>query len=130
MAAGADLARVSYFQMGSKDDPIPFRVPEHADELGRRIAEKQAALVVIDPLIEFIDGSLDTHRSHAVRQAFASINHVAELIGLRTDFIYRLAREGRIPHLRFGRVLRFRSEAIDQWLREQEQTFTSRRNHP
>jgi excisionase family DNA binding protein len=31
---------------------------------------------------------------------------VAQILGMRTDFIYRLAREGRIPHLRFGRTLR------------------------
>jgi excisionase family DNA binding protein len=44
---------------------------------------------------------------------------VVELLGMRTDFIYRLAREDRIPHLRFGRTLRFRSEAIVRWLEEQ-----------
>ena len=53
---------------------------------------------------------------------------VAEQLRMRVDFIYRLAREGRIPHLRFGRTLRFRAEAIDQWLQEQEQTNGSRRN--
>ena len=47
---------------------------------------------------------------------------VAERLGMTTDFIYRLAREGRIPHLRFGRSLRFRSEAITRWLEEQEQS--------
>ena len=41
MAAGADLSRVSIFQMGSKDEPVPFRVPQDADELGRRVAEKR-----------------------------------------------------------------------------------------
>jgi putative DNA primase/helicase len=61
MAAGADLARVSIFQMGSKDEPVPFRVPQDADELGRRVNEKNAALVVIDPLMEFIDGKVDSH---------------------------------------------------------------------
>jgi excisionase family DNA binding protein len=55
------------------------------------------------------------------------VEDVAELVGMRTDFIYKLAREGRIPHLRFGRTLRFRAEAIDQWLREQEQTNGNRR---
>jgi excisionase family DNA binding protein len=45
---------------------------------------------------------------------------VAQILGMRTDFIYRLAREGRIPHLRFGRTLRFRAEAIETWLEEQE----------
>jgi excisionase family DNA binding protein len=45
---------------------------------------------------------------------------VAQILGMRTDFLYRLAREGRIPHLRFGRTLRFRAEAIETWLEEQE----------
>jgi excisionase family DNA binding protein len=45
---------------------------------------------------------------------------VAELIGMRTDFIYALARRGEIPHLKFGRTLRFRAEAIEEWLRATE----------
>ena len=77
MAAGADLSRVSIFQMGSKDEPVPFRVPQDAAELGRRVAEKQAALVVIDPLMEFIDGKVDSHKSHPVRQAIAALNQIA-----------------------------------------------------
>ena len=77
MAAGADLSRVSIFQMGSKDEPVPFRVPHDATELGRRVEERQAALVVIDPLMEFIDGKVDSHKSHPVRQAIASLNQIA-----------------------------------------------------
>lgn len=53
---------------------------------------------------------------------------VAEILGMRVDFIYALARRGEIPHLRFGRTLRFRGEALDTWLREQEQTNTNRSN--
>lgn len=41
---------------------------------------------------------------------------VAEIIVMRVDYVYALSRRGQIPHLRFGRTLRFRSEAIDQWL--------------
>lgn len=37
------------------------------------------------------------------------------------DHIYKLAREQRIPHLRFGRALRFRTEAITRWLEEEEE---------
>jgi hypothetical protein len=65
-AAGADLARVSMFQMGEATEPVPFRVPQDAAELGRRVAEREAALVVIDPLVEFIDGRVDSHKSHPV----------------------------------------------------------------
>ena len=81
MAAGADLSRVSFFQMGTADDPVPFRVPQDADELGRRVAEKEAALVVIDPLIEFVDGKADSHKSQPVRQAIAALNQIARSQG-------------------------------------------------
>jgi excisionase family DNA binding protein len=45
---------------------------------------------------------------------------VAERLQMRVDFVYALARQERIPHLRFGRTLRFRAEAIDRWLEESE----------
>jgi excisionase family DNA binding protein len=57
-----------------------------------------------------------------------SAPEVAERLQLTTDFIYALARKDEIPHLRFGRTLRFRAAAIETWLQEQEQT-TNRRNH-
>ena len=45
---------------------------------------------------------------------------VADLIGMRIDFVYRLVRRDEIPHLRFGRRVRFRADAITRWLEEQE----------
>jgi putative DNA primase/helicase len=90
MAADADLSRVSIFQMGPKDEPIPFRVPQDADELGRRVAQKRAALVVIDPLMEFIDGKVDSHKSHPVRQAVAALNLIAREHGCAVLVILHL----------------------------------------
>jgi putative DNA primase/helicase len=90
MAAGADLSRVSIFQMGAEDDPVPFRVPQDADELGRRVAEKEAALVVIDPLLEFIDGKIDSHKSQPVRQAVAALNKIARETGCAALVIFHL----------------------------------------
>lgn len=45
---------------------------------------------------------------------------VAEIIGMRVDYVYALCRQGQIPHLRFGRTLRFRPETIEEWLRDSE----------
>jgi excisionase family DNA binding protein len=45
---------------------------------------------------------------------------VAERLQLPVDHVYRLCREQRIPHLRFGRTLRFRDEAITRWPEEEE----------
>jgi hypothetical protein len=90
MAAGADLERVSIFQMGSRDEPVPFRVPQDAAELGCRVAETQAALVVIDPLMEFVDGKVDSHKSQPVRQAIAALNQIAHDHGCAVLVIFHL----------------------------------------
>ena len=45
---------------------------------------------------------------------------VAQIIGMRVDYVYALSRRGQIPHLRFGRTLRFRAEAIEAWLGAEE----------
>jgi excisionase family DNA binding protein len=47
-------------------------------------------------------------------------DEVAERLGMTRGFVYRLAREDRIPHVRLGRTYRFRDEAIARWLEEQE----------
>lgn len=45
---------------------------------------------------------------------------VAERIGMRVEYVYALTRRDAIPYLRFGRTLRFRAEAIEEWLRAGE----------
>jgi len=45
---------------------------------------------------------------------------IAEMLGMRVDYVYALTRRDAIPHLRFGRTLRFRPEAIEGWLEELE----------
>jgi len=90
MAADADLSLVSFFTMGSAEEPVPFRVPQDTEELGRRVAETSAALVVIDPLIEFIDGKADSHKSQPVRQAVAALNAIARDRGCAVLTIFHL----------------------------------------
>lgn len=45
---------------------------------------------------------------------------VAEVIGMRAEYVWQLARNDQIPHLRFGRNLRFRAVAVTEWLRVYE----------
>lgn len=90
MAAGADLSMVSMFQMGSKEEPVPFRVPQDADELRRRVEDSGALLVVIDPLMEFLDGKVDAHKSKDSRQAVSSINEIAKATGCAVLTIFHL----------------------------------------
>jgi excisionase family DNA binding protein len=43
----------------------------------------------------------------------------AELLTVRTSWIYEAVRTNRLPCLRIGRHIRFTREMLEQWLREQ-----------
>jgi excisionase family DNA binding protein len=45
---------------------------------------------------------------------------VADYLGMRTDWVYREVRAGRLPHIRLGRAVRFRRESIEAWLESNE----------
>lgn len=45
---------------------------------------------------------------------------VARYLGMRTDWVYREVRAGRLPHIRLGRAVRFRRESIEAWLASRE----------
>jgi excisionase family DNA binding protein len=47
-------------------------------------------------------------------------DEVAAQLGVSKDWIYAECRAGRIPHVKLGRNTRFREEAIEDWLCEQE----------
>ena len=49
---------------------------------------------------------------------------VAEILQVRVDYVYALCRRNAIPHIRLGeRKLRFRRQAIYDWLAETERRF-------
>lgn len=53
---------------------------------------------------------------------------VAAYLGMRTDWVCREVRAGRLPHIRLGRAIRFRQESIDAWIRANEQGARSWRS--
>ncbi len=52
---------------------------------------------------------------------------VAHYLGMRTDWVYREVRAGRLPHIRLGRAVRFRRESIDAWIESRERGASTRR---
>jgi len=52
---------------------------------------------------------------------------VANYLGMRTDWVYREVRAGRLPHIRLGRAVRFRRESIEAWLEARERGASIRR---
>jgi excisionase family DNA binding protein len=55
-----------------------------------------------------------------VTDPLLNATEVSEILQLPVDHVYRLARERRIPCLRFGRSLRFREESVRRWLDDLE----------
>ena len=46
---------------------------------------------------------------------------VAEIIGMKKGYVWKLARDDQIPHVRFGMRMRFRRQAILAWVEQREQ---------
>jgi excisionase family DNA binding protein len=46
---------------------------------------------------------------------------VAKDLGCSKQLVYKMAREGELPYVPVGRNVRFRPEAIEQWIAEQEE---------
>lgn len=49
-------------------------------------------------------------------RALLTADEVGELLQVRTAWVYAQSRAERIPHIRLGRYVRFRRDAIEQWL--------------
>ena len=47
-------------------------------------------------------------------------DQVSERLGVPRTWVYARARTGRIPAVRLGRYYRFRPQAIEAWILEQE----------
>jgi excisionase family DNA binding protein len=47
---------------------------------------------------------------------------VAQLLGVPKSWVYEQSRRGRIPTVTLGRYRRYRLEAIEDWIRNREET--------
>lgn len=47
-----------------------------------------------------------------------TVQEVAEYLQLNRQTVYRKVRAGQIPAVKIGKVLRFKRDVIDGWLRE------------
>jgi excisionase family DNA binding protein len=52
---------------------------------------------------------------------------VAEMFAVKVSWVREQTRKGRIPHLKLGRYVRYRREAIEEWIRDNE---TGKQNGP
>jgi excisionase family DNA binding protein len=48
-------------------------------------------------------------------EPFISATEAGKLLGIHPVTLLRWAREGRVPHRRFGRKVKFRESELDSW---------------
>ena len=50
------------------------------------------------------------------------VTEVSAYLGVTRDTVYRLIREGQLPHVRIGKSLRVRVETLEQFVKDRETT--------
>ena len=69
---------------------------------------------------------LDAHEAAAVERLLTAAD-VAAVLGVPRSLVYALVRRGDLPSIRVGnRYVRFRAEAIEEWIEHRE---ASERSH-
>lgn len=63
--------------------------------------------------------------SLAASDTLLTAEEVAALLQVTCAWVYAETRRHRIPHLRLGRYVRYRREALDAWMRQVEMSSTS-----
>lgn len=79
-AAGADRTRVWLLQ-GATDEhgnPTPPTVPDGIEFIRGAVRSVHAGLVIVDPLVAYLDAKIDTHRDQQVRRAMSAFKALAE----------------------------------------------------
>lgn len=82
-AAGADIRRVSTvtFWDDAAATERPLIIPDDLDRLESAIRERDAKLVVIDVLVAYLSGEVNSYRDQDVRRALGPLQAVAERTG-------------------------------------------------
>ena len=103
-AAGADLSRVlALATVTDRDGERLLSIPEDLDMIRRGIERVDAELVIVDPLMAFLSGDVNSHRDQDVRRALAPLAKLAEDTGAAVLIIRHLNKsDGGNPLYRGG----------------------------
>jgi len=89
-AAGADVTRILALRTVPGDDEMPPSIPADLHLLELAIQRVDARLVVIDPLMAFLDADVDGHKDQSIRRALHRLSALAEDTGTAVVVIRHL----------------------------------------
>lgn len=79
--ANADIERVHFGSIERDGIQTSILLPDDVEDLAKLVCEKQAKLVVIDPLMAHLSGAIDSWKDQKVRQALSPLHRMAEQTG-------------------------------------------------
>jgi hypothetical protein len=79
-AAGADLSRVHIVSVPNGEHHLP-ELPADISEIKRLVADHKVALVVIDPLMAYLEATVNAHRDQDVRRVLAQLAAIGRQTG-------------------------------------------------
>lgn len=99
---GADLDRVFLQSPAGVVGREPFRFPGHAPSLADAVARTGARLVVIDPIMAFLDRAVVTASDQSVRRALWPLAELAEVHRCTVLLVRHLTKSGKARSLYRG----------------------------
>lgn len=97
-AAGGDPSRALLL-----GDDEPFAIPDDLPRLERAVRRVGAALVVVDPIMAFLSGNVNSNRDQDVRRALTPLKQIAERTGAAVVLVRHLNKtQGGNPLYRGG----------------------------
>ena len=103
-------------RLGQELGAPPEQVADLADELTR------LTLVTLSPARRgepAAEAQPDVVRVAAGPPVMLTVAEMARRLGIGRTMAYEFLRAGRIPHVRFGRVIKMPAAAFDEWVRRE-----------
>jgi hypothetical protein len=103
-AAGGDPSRVLSLATVTDGEGLerPLTIPEDVPIIEEGIGRVEAVLVVVDPLMAFFGGAVDSYKDQNVRRALAALASLAERTGAAILVIRHLTKSGGNDPIRRG----------------------------
>jgi hypothetical protein len=114
---GADLDRVCDLEAEPDGLAAPWSFPRHLADLDRTLAETGARLVVLDPVVAFLDAGINSNNDQSVRRALGPLAALAARYHCAVLLIRHVNKfAGRAALYRGGGSIGFVSACRSAWL--------------